>query len=499
MTTTHPFLFALAALPALAVHAAEPPAPLAGLENIKTVVVIYGENRSFDNLYGLFPGANGVANATPDNGTVQKDRDGSTLSVLPPVWASKKEKKGDKDGPPAKPTPDPLYPTSMPNAPFLIDAAPFNLPLTKPTRDLTHRFYQNQMQINGGKNDLFVAYTDAGALTMGHYDGSQLPLWQLAKQYTLADNFFMAAFGGSYMNHMWLACACTPLFADAPAKMRAQLDADGKLRVKPDSPAHAVDGPPRFYDGVLTPEGYTVNTVQSSYQPSGIAPPKHGSKTLANPDEHPLPPLTNKTIGDTLSDKNISWVWYAGGYKAALADRKQIYGGSTDYQPHHQPFNYYLRFAPGTRERALHLQDESDMLRAIRRGSLPQVSFYKPQGTLNEHPGYSNVMQGDMHLAGLIAKLQASPQWKQMAIIVTYDENGGFWDHVAPPKGDRWGPGTRIPAIIISPFAKRGFIDHTTYDTTSILQFLTRRFNLEPLPGVRTQMGDLSNAFEFSK
>ena len=499
MTTTHPFLFALAALPALSAHAAEPTAPLAGLENIKTVVVIYGENRSFDNLYGLFPGANGVANATPDNGTVQKDRDGSVLAVLPPVWVSKKEKKGDKDAPPPKPAPDPLYPSGMPNAPFRLDAAPFNKPLTVPTRDLTHRYYQNQMQINGGKNDMFVAYTDAGALTMGHYDGAQLPLWQLAKQYTLADNFFMAAFGGSYMNHMWLACACTPLFADAPAKMRAQLDADGKLRTKPDSPAHAVDGPPRFYDGVLTPEGYTVNTVQSSYQPSGIAPAKHGSKNLANPDEHPLPPLTNKTIGDTLSDKQVSWAWYAGGYRAAQADRKQIYGGSIDYQPHHQPFNYYLRFAPGTRERALHLKDETDLLRDIRRGSLPQVTFYKPPGTLNEHPGYSNVMQGDIHLAALIAKLQASPQWKQMAIIVTYDENGGFWDHVAPPKGDRWGPGTRIPAIIISPFAKRGFIDHTVYDTTSILQFLTRRFNLEPLPGVRTQMGDLSNAFEFSK
>jgi phospholipase C len=86
-----------------------------------------------------------------------------------------------------------------------------------------------------------------------------------------------------------------------------------------------------------------------------------------------------------------------------------------------------------------------------------------------------------------------------MAIIVTYDENGGFWDHVPPPtgpgSGDRWGPGTRIPAIIVSPRAKRGYVDRTPYDTTSILKFITRRFGLEPLPGVRANAGDLSNAF----
>ena len=104
-----------------------------------------------------------------------------------------------------------------------------------------------------------------------------------------------------------------------------------------------------------------------------------------------------------------------------------------------------------------------------------------------------------MHLADIVARLKASPQWKHMAIIITYDENGGFWDHAAPPKSDRWGPGTRIPAIIVSPYARKGFIDHTTYDTTSILQFLTHRFKLEPLPGVRTQFGDLSNAFELGQ
>jgi acid phosphatase len=486
MNLTRPLLLALVTLSPLSTQAAAPPALPAGLERIKTVVVIYGENRSFDNLYGLFPGANGVTQATAGHGAVQRDRDGSVLAGLPPVW-----QKGAK--------PDPLYPATAPNAPFRIDAAPVNLPLSVATRDLTHRFYQNQLQINGGKNDQFVAWSDAGALTMGHYDGASLPLWRIAREYTLADNFFMGAFGGSYLNHMWLACACTPRFADAPQSMRAQLDADGKLKLKPGSPARVADGPPRFFDGALTPDGYTINSMQPSYQPSGIAPAPGGDPLLADPHhvgETPLPPQTLKTIGDTLSDKNVTWKWYAGGYNAALADRKQIYGGEIDFQPHHQPFNFFLRFAPGTAARAQHLKDESDMIADIAAGRLPQVAFYKPPGKFNEHPGSTNVMQGDIHLADLVAKLQASPQWPHMAIIITYDENGGFWDHAAPPKGDRWGPGSRIPAIIVSPYAKKGYVDHTPYDTTSILQFLTRRFGLEPLPGVRLQQGDLSNAFE---
>jgi phospholipase C len=94
-------------------------------------------------------------------------------------------------------------------------------------------------------------------------------------------------------------------------------------------------------------------------------------------------------------------------------------------------------------------------------------------------------------------------------VIVTYDENGGFWDHVAPPKGDRWGPGMRIPAIIVSDFAKKGFVDHTQYDTTSIIRFISKRFGLPTLAGVRNRdeklaaagsapMGDLTNALNLS-
>jgi len=164
--------------------------------------------------------------------------------------------------------------------------------------------------------------------------------------------------------------------------------------------------------------------------------------------------------------------------------------------------------------RAEHLKDGglggSEFIKAIDGGALPQVAFYKPQGNLNEHAGYTDVLEGDRHIADLIGHLQKSPQWAHMVVIVTYDENGGFWDHVAPPKGDRWGPGTRIPALIVSPFAKKGLVDHTLYDTTSILSLITKRFALPTLPGLQRRntavaangnppLGDLTNALDLTR
>lgn len=464
------------------------PAPLSKIEHI---IVIYAENRSFDNLYGLFPHANGINQATPEQ-TTQLDHDGRPFHILPPIAA-----KGTS----------PAIDAKLPNRPFQLNAPPVNLPLSVRSRDLVHSFYQNQEQINSGKNNKFAAISDAGGLTMGYYDGSKLPLWQLAKEYVLADNFFMAAYGGSYINHQWLICACTLQDSQAPGNLRAQIDANGRLKRKANSPASAMQGPPQLLDGPFTPDGYAVNTRQPPFQPSGIKPPLAGDRHLADPAQHPLPAQTDKTIGDTLSEKNITWGWYAEGWNAANADGNQspalkrtvIYNseeGAINFQAHHQPFNYYQRFAPGTADRVQHLLDADAFLQGLDKGELPQVAFYKPAGNVNEHPGYTDVMSGDAHIAKLVERIKHSPVWANTAIIVTYDENGGFWDHAAPPKGDRWGPGSRIPALVISPFAKHGYVDHTAYDTTSIIKFITRRFGLATLPGVREQAGDLYNAFD---
>src|SRR5262245_37418290 len=281
-----------------------------GLGQIEHIVVIYAENRSFDNLYGLFPGANGIANATPATWT-QTDRNGALLATLPPVWKSGA-------------TPDPAYPAQLPNGPFRIDTPPVDKPPTVPTRDLIHRFYNNQEQINGGKLDRYAAMSDAGGLVMGYYDGSSLPMWKLAQQYTLADNFFMGAFGGSFLNHFYLICACVPAFPNAPASMVTALDANGKLALKPTSPASALAGPPEYVnDGAVTPDGFGVNTLQPPYQPSGAPPAPGSDPRFADPARNPLPPQTLKTIGEALSDKGIDWAWYAEAWTLALADGEQ--------------------------------------------------------------------------------------------------------------------------------------------------------------------------------
>jgi acid phosphatase len=484
---------ALAALLLVAGCATQPPPPSPErLAKIEHVIVLFAENRSFDNLYGTFPGANGLASASATSMT-QVDHDGNVLPHLPGVWKTGKQ-------------PDPAFPQNLANKPYRLDAPPVNMPLEKATRDLVHRFYQNQEQIDGGRNDRFVETGDSGALVMGHYDGSSLPMWKWAREYTLADNFFMGAFGGSYLNHVYLICACTPIDRDAPQKLRAVIDERGWLVRKPGSPRSPLDGPPEFVsDGDVTPDGYSVNTSQPPWQPSRVPPAKGGDPRMTDPAQHTLPPQTLATIGDTLSAKGVSWAWYSGAWDAALADgmqppeaKRKVIATRADGAPyfvtHHQPFNYFKRFAPGTPDRAEHLKDYKDLVAAIDSGKLPQVVFYKPQGTLNEHPGYADVWSGDEHLSKLLDRIKASALWKSSVVIVTYDENGGFWDHVAPPKGDRWGPGTRIPAMVISPYAKHGYVDHTLYDTTSILKFITLRFGLEPLPGVRPMMGDLTNA-----
>jgi acid phosphatase len=490
-------LFPACAMAALVAGCTAPPlGPQPGLSRIEHVIVIYAENRSFDNLYGLFPGANGIANATPAQYT-QLDHDGTPLPHLPPVW----------EGSTARA--DPAFPRDLPNRPFRIDAPPIGVPLSVKTRDLIHAFYRNQEQIDGGRNDRFPEASDAGALVMGHYDGSHLPMWKWAQEYTLADNFFMGAFGGSYLNHFWLICACTPIDRDAPAKLRAKLDDRGWLARAGSSPASVLNGPPQFAQaGLLTPDGYSVNTTQPRYQPSLVPPATGGDPQLADPAQYTLPPQTQTTIGETLSAKGVTWAWYSGAWNAALQDGMQPpqakrlvinyrEPGGRNFITHHQPFNYFSNYAPGTAARAAHLKDYEDLEAGIAKGDLPQVVFYKPQGSLNEHPGYADVLSGDEHIAALVARIKASPLWPTSAIIVTYDENGGFWDHVAPPPGDRWGPGSRIPTIVISPFAKRHYVDHTQYDTTSIIKFITKRFDLAPLPGVRASAGDLTAAFAF--
>ena len=530
------------------------------LDSIRNVVVIYAENRAFNNLYGTFPGANGIVSAQ-ERYFPQKDRDGVTvLPQLPPAW-------GGLTAPGQVPAVSQAATTGVwPNAPFQIDSAnpawgannagekPLAAKQSLTTRDLYHRFFENQMQINGGKNDMFVADGDAGGLVMGYYDGAKMQMWNLAKHNVLADNFFQGAFGGSFLNHQYLVCACAPSVSAAlvaankmslntlDAAATTRFNGVPQLLAKATQSASALDGATAYASGNIAPldyfgtgDGYrAVNTMQPAYQPSGNPPAAVGDANAlyANPAAATtLPPQTQTTIGDLLTQKNINWAWYSGGWRAANS-QPYTYNAATgkftsttvyyansagtaddthnDLQAHHQPFNYFSRFDPnnGAAERSAHLKDYDDLVRAAQSGTLPSVAFYKPDGYNNQHAGYASVAQGDEHIAKLVAQLQASPQWKNMLVVITYDENGGFWDHVAPPKGDLLGPGTRIPALLISSHIKSGTVDHTAYDTASVLRFITHRFSLPVLPGLQLRddavssvlgkpMGDLTNALSF--
>lgn len=418
---------------------------------INHIIVIFPENHSFDNLYGQFPGAEGIAQADQAH-TLQVDASGTRYTDLPTVT----------DGFGASAHADKRF-GKLPNAPFAINDY---IPSDQYTPDLTHRFYQHQEQINGGRMDRFAGVSSAGGLAMGYYEARNFPLWQYARRYTLADHFFQAAYGGSFLNHQWLICACTPKFENAPPSLRAQIGKAGEL----------------LRDGAVSPDGYAVNTLQPAYTPhfDGVAAEKE------------LPPQTQATIGDRLSAKGIDWVWYAGGWKDAQSGRPDPL-----FQFHHQPFVYYQRYAENTAERQQHLRDEDDFISGITSGSLPPVSFYKPIGQYNEHPGYAGVLAGEQHIAQILQRIENSLLWKDTLVIVAYDEYGGFWDHVPPPKGDRWGPGSRVPALIISPFAKRGFVDHTVYDTTSILKMIETRFSLEPLGERDAAANNLMDALQF--
>src|SRR5512138_3136807 len=263
MPTRRSFAFsAFCAALLLAACATQAPAPRAtadaAVQRVQNVVVIFAENHSFDNLYGLFPGAEGVANATPEEAT-QLDHDGTPLRELVVF------------GPDGKP--DPRFPR-LPNRPFRIDAPPVNRHIDELVPSPIHAFFHNQEQINGGKNNLFAAMSTVGGWTMGHYDGQQFKLWQWAKEYTLADRFFMGAYGGSYLNHQYLICACAALHPDAPDAMRAKLDPDGRLTRRPGSPSANVGAVQVVSSGggQVAPDGLSVNTTQPPYQPSGVPP-----------------------------------------------------------------------------------------------------------------------------------------------------------------------------------------------------------------------------------
>jgi len=500
-----------------------------GLASIQHLVVIYEENHSLDNLYGLWPGVDGLAapaSATPNQ--TQVDQAGAAYTCL-------------LQDDPHLTSPSPLpatctdpwgFTSAFANEVFPIDNY---IPLDQPTRDLVHRYYQQQYQIDGGRMDRLTTGSDAIGLTQGYYNTTSLPVYHYltgpgAPPSVVADHFFHAAFGGSYLNHMWLVSAQTPVFAGAANDgssndLHSVVDANGMPTSYPlyTSPlgSAAKDaaltasctppaGRPPTPPGVVCGD-YAVNTIQPQSQPYS---------PMSTPSQR-LPMLHAPNIGDELTSKGVSWAWYSGGWDNAAGittgagwTNGTTPGTCTDpnhnpadtypycadklFQFHHQPFNYYANYAEGSPGRT-HLQDEVDFRSQAAAGTLPAVSFVKPMGPDNEHPGYTDVASGDQHLVDLIKAIKASPDWPTTAIVVTYDEHGGFWDHVPPPTApgvsDQWGPGERVPTLIISPLLAKTGVTHISYDTTSILATIEHRWGVAALSTRDAAVDDFTALF----
>ena len=522
------------------------------LARIQHIVVIYEENHSFDNLYGSWEGVNGLANADATH-MRQVTQDSTEYSCL-------KQNDANLTSPPLPATCVDTT-TAVPfvsrfeNAPFAIDefipptanTCPNGQPGGQPggcTRDLVHRFYQEQYQLNGGRQNRYVTGSDAIGLTMGVYDTHALPIYNYLHgdghpHYAIADNLYQAAFGGSFLNHQWLIAAGTPVWPNAlndgtANDLHSAVDQAG---MPINYPLYASPAGTAVRDGALTascapgpgrlptPPGvvcgdFAVNTIQPVNQP-------YTPGTAVN---RRLPVQTAATIGDRLTDAGIDWAWYSGGWSNANGDiggpgwtngsgpacsdpntnTNAIWPNCPNkiFQFHHQPFNYYARYAPGTQDRTAHLRDEDEFLQLVRSSSatcgLKPVSFVKPVGAENEHPGYASESVGSDHLVELLQAIQESRCAKDTMVIVTYDEFGGSWDHVTPPgQGgrpgvhDQWGPGTRLPTLVVSPYLRGDFVvDHTVYDSTSIVATIERRFGVAPLTSRDAAVADLSHVYD---
>ena len=540
---------------------AHPPGHDRGLQKVDHIVVIYEENHSFDNLLGGWPGVDGLARDPAR--TPRATQVGPDAARTP--WNCLLQLDVNLTSPPLSPvcsgtTPGGIaFDSHFRNRPFPIDAyiRPTDTTCPPPgvfaangilkgqglpggcTRDLVHRFYNEQYQIDGGRMDRYSTGSDAAGLTQGFYDTRQLPIYQYltgkhAPRSVVLDRFFQSAFGGSYLNHQWLVAARTPVYPNAvadgsAADLHSVVGADG---FPASTPLHPTTG---LKDAALTqaanPDGsclvrpgqptpppgtvcgdWSVNTIQPFYQP--FAP----GTAAANR----LPPQTYPNIGTRLSAAGLSWAWYSGGWDNANGNVNgrgwtngntpgtctdpqhatgAVYPNCPDalFQYHHQPLNYFAEFAPGTAARARHLRDEQDFVHQVKTGRLPAVSFVKPIGEENEHPGYASVSAGQQHLVNLIKTIEAGPQARSTAIVVTYDEFGGQWDHVPPPTkpgvSDRWGPGTRIPAIVISPLLRGPKVSSLPTDTTSILATIEARFHLAPLTSRDASVNSLARLF----
>jgi phospholipase C len=451
---------------------------------IKHVVVIFDENRSFDNYFATYPRAANLPGETPFQAR------------------------------PDTPSVNGLNDTLLKHNPNKVQ--PFRFaPSQAKTCDQNHAYDAEQRAYHGGLLDRFVEEVGASdpgcdpGSVMGYFDGNTVTaLWNYAQRFAMSDNFFGSTFGPSMVGAMNFASGQT----------------------------HGVL-PPDF----TTPSG-SVRVIQGTLV--GNLPAKFDDCAgTSNRIE-----LTGRNIGHLLNDKAVTWGWFADGFRpdSFLADGTAVCSRShvgsdgnplIDYDDP-DPFEYYLATSNqhhlpptsvdniGKTDQANHQYDITDFFAAAERGQAPSVAFLRPPEYRDGHPVQSDPLAEQQFLVETVNRLQRLPQWDSMAVFITYDESDGWYDHVMPPivstsqlfidgltgpgscgvavpgrPQGRCGYGPRIPLLLLSPFARENYVDHALADQTSVIRFIEDNWDLGRIgDGSFDEIaGSIEGMFDFDK
>jgi acid phosphatase len=535
---------------------------------IEHLIVVVGENLSFDNLFGTYqPKSGGTIHNLLSEGIVNADgspgpdfakaaqrraevrdayavtpRISGTYAMLPQPGTTYAvgQPRNVADG---------RFPELLPNGPFQITRY---VDYTTYVGDPVHRFFQMWQQIDGGQRDLFVwvdetsgegsqnradpaSGTNQGAVAMGfdNMAAGDAPYFrELAASYALSDNHHQPVMGGTGANFQAIATGHAIAYRreGAPGRPPANQIENPNPRTgtnnwytqsgyasgsytkcsDPTEPGiAAIRGflaslpYPSFNDGNCELDAYyLVNNYNAGFSPTG-------EPAALGPEVPRVPPQAQPTIAEALSKNGVSWKWYSGGRNGGGITRQ--YCGVCD------PLIYSSAVMTGPLKSFL--QDHAALFRDLDDiGSMPAVAFVVPPNSESGHPASSTVWQYEQFLRRLIGKVQANPAlWAKAAIVVTVDEGGGYWDSGYIQILDAFGDGTRIPLIAISPFSRRGVVDHDYTDHVSILKFIEANWRLAPLsvrsrdhlpnptpdpadpyvPANRPAIGDLMSLFQF--
>ncbi len=447
---------------------------------IKHLVIIFQENVSFDHYFGTYPNARNPAgephfSAAPNTPSVN----GLSEALL----------------------------TSNSNS-----ANPTRLDRSQAlTCDQDHSYTDEQKAFDHGLMDKFVQFAAGGSCTdksivMNYFDGNTVTAeWNYAQHFALSDNSFGTTFGPSTPGALNLVAGQT--------------------------------------HGATTPDvPGTVDNGTIIGDPRPVA--ANDDCTIASASKAAM---SGTNVGDLLNKSNITWGWFMGGFKPSsvvngiavcATAHKNIAGATvTDYIPHHEPFQYYTSTANqhhlppssvsmiGKTDQANHQYDLQDFWNAVQAGNLPGVSFLKAAAYQDGHAGYSDPLDEQNFLVDTINRLEKLPTWKSTAVIIAYDDSDGWYDHVMGPilsqsntaddalsdagmcgiakagaYEDRCGYGPRLPLLVISPFAKHNFVDHSLTNQTSILRFIEDNWSLGRIgdQSFDATAGSLDNMFDFS-